>query len=177
MGLMKRQLRSSTVIDGNHSECKKVTYRTAQGSILGPLILIIYVNDFFTQISDRNNILMYADDTLLMSSACTLHDSVVKCQAMLDNIMSWCGKNKLTVNIKKTKCMYINSCDNQMNAKLYINNTELDSVKNFEYLGMYMDDKCSMVKLVETMMKKARCKFGILCQIRRFISCDTSLLI
>ena len=120
---------------------------------------------------------MYADDTLLMRSAKTSHESVQLCQTMLDNIISWCYKNKLTVNVKKTKSMYINSTGHQVHHDLYINNNALDSVDQFEYLGMHIDNKLSMGKHVEVMMRKARCKFGILCNIRRFISSETCLLL
>ena len=167
----------TTVIDGNVSTVEKVTYGTAQGSILGPLIFIIYVNDLFNEINDKNNIIMYADDTLITSSSKSSRESVLSCQMMLDKIMAWCDKNKLTINIKKTKCMYINSHENQPNVKLSINDVELETVNHFEYLGMHIDNKLSMGKHVESILKKARCKLGILYKIRQFISCKTSLLI
>ena len=167
----------STVIDGNVSDMDKVTYGTAQGSILGPLIFIIYVNDLFNVIEQKENIIMYADDTLLMSSAETMAESILSCQKMLDNIMAWCDKNKLTVNIKKTKCMFINPRKTHVNAELSIHGTDLDIVNHFEYLGMLIDDKLSMCKHVDSMIKKARCKLGILYKIRKFISNETSLLI
>ena len=43
----------------------KLSYGTAQGSILGPLIFILYINDLFNEIEDNKSILMYADDTLI----------------------------------------------------------------------------------------------------------------
>ena len=55
---------------------EKVTYGTAQGLILGPSIFIIYVNDLFNPIRDKNNMIMYADDILLMSGAKTLQESL-----------------------------------------------------------------------------------------------------
>ena len=52
----------------------------------------------------KNNIIIYADDTLLMSKLSNIDDSVADCQSMLDKIISWCDKHKLTVNIKKSVC-------------------------------------------------------------------------
>ena len=92
---------------------------------------------------------MYADDTLLMSSAKSMQESVSTCQIMLDSIMSWCDKNKLTVNIKKMKCMFINSDVNLANAKLSINGNELEVVKHFQYLEMQIDYTLSINKHVE----------------------------
>ena len=119
----------------------------------------------------------HADDTLLMSSAETVSESVLSCQSMLDNIMSWCDKNKLTVNIKKTKCMFINPGNKHVDYRLSIHGTDLDVVNHFEYLGMHIHDKLSMGKHVDSMVKKARCKLGILYKIRRFISTNTALLL
>ena len=65
-----------TCVNGNISEISKVTYGTAQGSIIGPLIFIIYVNDIFDTLSDPNDIIMYADDTLSMREGTTLSESL-----------------------------------------------------------------------------------------------------
>ena len=166
-----------TIIDGHTSNTSKVTYGTAQGSILGPLIFIIYVNDLFLEIVNKENIIMYADDTLLMSSSSDINESVSKCQSMLDAIIKWCDKNKLTVNIKKTKCMFINSLNQTPNVVPMIKGNSLDVIKHFEYLGMQIDDKLQMNRHVENMYKKARCKLGILYKIRRFIGYQTSILL
>ena len=74
---------------------------------------------------------MYADDTLLMSSSSDINDSVSKCQSMLDAIIKWCDKNKLTVNIKKTKCMFINSLNQTPNVVPMIKGNSLDVIKHF----------------------------------------------
>ena len=63
-------------MDGNVSNVKKVTYGTAQSSILGPLIFIIYVNDVFNEIQERDNIIMYADNTLLIGHVNTVTESI-----------------------------------------------------------------------------------------------------
>ena len=166
-----------TNVDGCISSTSKVTYGTAQGSILGPLIFIIYVNDLFLEISDKKNIIMYADDTLLMSNSSDINESVSKCQAMLDRVILWCDKNKLTVNVKKTKCMFVNPSNQVPNVFPMIKGKNLEVIKHFEYLGMQIDDHLQMNKHVETMYKKARCKLGILCKIRRFIGYQTAILV
>ena len=92
-----------------------MTYWTARGLILGPLIFIIHFNDLFKEINIQNNIIMYADETLLISSAESSLESVLSCQLMLDKIMAWCYKNKLTVNIKKKNvCLSIRMKINRM---------------------------------------------------------------
>ena len=166
-----------TRVDGNISEISKVTYGTAQGSIIGPLIFIIYVNDVFEILSDPNDIIMYADDTLLMSKGSTMSESISECQIKLDKLIKWCDKNKLSVNIKKTKCMYINSSDLTSDEHLCIRGKPVDVVKHFEYLGMIIENKLQMNKHVDILYKKARQKLGMLYKIRKFIKSETALLL
>ena len=96
---------------------------------------------------------------------------------MLEKIMLWCDKNKVTVNIKKTICMLINSGSETTDRWLTIKGVDLEMVKHFEYLGMHVYNKLLMNKHVESMIKKSRCKLGILYELRKFISSDIALLI
>ena len=98
-----------TVVDGCKLDCQKVTYGIAQGSIIGPLIYILYANDIFCEIPDPNAILMYADDTLLISKGKSMIECERKGQELLNSLCSWCDTNKLTINVKKTKSMVIKS--------------------------------------------------------------------
>ena len=62
----------------------KLTYGTAQGSILGPLLFILYVNNLFVEIENQKSVLMYADDTLLVNNGKTVADSIDNSQKALD---------------------------------------------------------------------------------------------
>ena len=166
-----------THVGGNISEISKVTYGTAQGSITGPLIFIIYVNDIFDTLVDQNDIIMYADDTLLMSESPTMTESISRCQNKLDKLIARCNANKLSVNIKKTKCMYINSADEKSDISLYICGEAIDIVNHFEYLGMTIKNRLQMNKHAENVYKKARQKLGILYNIRKCIKTETALLL
>ena len=166
-----------TCIDGQSSDISKVTYGTAQGSIIGPLIFIIYVNDIFDLLVDQNDIIMYADDTLLMSAGSTMLESIFQCQNKLDKLIAWCDINKLSVNIKKTKCMFINPFNEKSDMQLYIRGKPIDVVKNFEYLGMTIEDGLQVNEHTDIVYKKARQKLGILYKIRKFIKLETALLL
>ena len=82
-----------TVVHGYTSTVQKLRYGTAQGSILGPLIFILYVNDLFKQIEKDKSILMYADDTLLINRGNNIHETISRSQDMLDKVVKWCRIN------------------------------------------------------------------------------------
>ena len=67
-----------TKVNGYTSASLKLRYGTAQGSILGPLIFILYVNDLFKEVIEENTILMYADDTLLITEGQDIQSSLEK---------------------------------------------------------------------------------------------------
>ena len=72
--------RQYTIVNGFKSTVDKVQYGIAQGSIVGPLIYILYANDVFQEIDDQKAKLMYADDTLLLSKGTNLAECVERGQ-------------------------------------------------------------------------------------------------
>ena len=79
-----------------------------QGSILGPLFFIIYVNDLLFLFGEDNpSIMLYADDTVIYVSerkSCTACDRL---EGGLAKLHRWCTLNKLSINIKKTKLLIV----------------------------------------------------------------------
>ena len=76
----------NTTISGCKSTNAPVTYGTAQGSILGPLIFILYVNDIFASLNQDSSIYMYADDTLILSKSENITDLMSKAEEALGKI-------------------------------------------------------------------------------------------
>ena len=83
------------------SEIKHITHGVPQGSILGPLLFIIYMNDF-SRSSDLLFSILFADDTSVFIEGTHFDDITQVLNLELENVNSWLKANKLTVNLKKT---------------------------------------------------------------------------
>ena len=94
------------IIDGDSSDSVAVDSGVPQGSILGPLLFILFINDISNVISADTNILMYADDTKIWriinepSDACVLQDDI-------DNLYAWSVRNKIKFHPHKCKVISV----------------------------------------------------------------------
>ena len=167
----------TTIVNGHTSPEAQVTYGTAQGSILGPLIFILYVNDIFKTVNAENSIHMYADDTLLICKDEDIKKVNEKAKIAFRCIKSWCEVNKLTINIEKTKCMFIKHNKPQCEPNFTSNDSKINTVHQYEYLGFHLDEHLTMNEHLDVTWKKANAKVGILSKIRRFISEKTAVRI
>ena len=177
INLMKSYMSSRkqlTTVNGFKSQIANVTYGTAQGSILGPLIFILYVNDIFMSLGKHSEMFMYADDTLLICKDKDINEVTIKAQKALTKLTLWCEANKLTVNFGKTKYMVVKHIKSQNPQEISMYNNVVGTVNHFEYLGMTLDNRMTMNEYLDVIWKKTNAKIGILSKIRRFISTKTA---
>ena len=88
----------------NYLSNRSISCGVPRGSILGPLLFLIYVTDM-PKCVKQCTVQLYADDTVIyFSNKCHIYAKDIL-QRDLDNLQVWCHKNKLTVNVKKTKSM------------------------------------------------------------------------
>ena len=79
-----------------------------QDSIIGPFLFLLYINDLiFEARSDKVNILLYADETMLYTTSHSSLSAVHENQLVLNEVCNWCSLNRLSLNIKNTKHMAI----------------------------------------------------------------------
>ena len=139
--------KQQTFIDGVQSDFCNITCGIPQGSILGPLLFTIYINDL-PSCNLFSKPRMYADDTTLTTSAedpCVLEH---KMNYDMNLIQSWLSANKLTLNVKKTKYMLIGSQFklSQINSDftVKVNNTPLERVIKQKFLGVQIDESLNL---------------------------------
>lgn len=134
-------------IEGNTSSHQLIHCGVPQGSILGPLLYLIYVNDIHK--SCESNILSFADDTTLYISHSNLTDLFHVANTEINNLYKWFCANKLSLNAKKTKYIVIRPKYRQCsfeNKNVFINGTPLQRVgqnctdTSVKFLGLCIDE-------------------------------------
>jgi hypothetical protein len=96
-----------TMLNQTKSSTRPIQYGVPQGSILGPLLFVMYINDLPDTI--KSKVVMYADDTAIFSSARGQSDIEKELNDDLRTLSDWLRDNKLTLNLTKTKSMWFYS--------------------------------------------------------------------
>ena len=148
------------VYDGVTSQALPVTSGVPQGSILGPLLFLLYINDLPSCLSPEDpSIVLYADDTLLYRPIKTGSDCKVF-QQDINKIVNWISDNHLTINIEKTKCMTVSRLRSTVPLQVEVNGHQIEEVVTFKYLGVWISSDLSWTKHIEITCSKARQVLG-----------------
>ena len=164
-----------TFANGKLSTYLDIRCGVPQGSILGPLFFIVYVNDMKHSLKKCNH-LLYADDTVLYLTG-DLQKSTGDVQNDLSNFKFWCDKNQLTMNIKKNKYVTfgLKSQTRKVNDHtLFIDNIKLERVTSYKYLGLTLDMNLNYNKHLENCLKLISHKAYLLNKIRMYIDTNTA---
>ena len=130
-----------------YSYYNNITCGVPQGSVLGPLLFILYINDL-PKISNNFKPILFADDTNLIFYDKTILNLKDKMQTDINKLFKWLNINKLSININKTNVLLFNirNTNENINLNLYINNIKLKQVTDIQMLGVYIDDKLNWKK-------------------------------
>ena len=159
-------------LEGFESTEMTIRHGVPQGSILGPLLFVIFINDMPLHIDSEAETELYADDTTIMASADV--NCIVGLEESLnmwaENIESWAIMNKLPLNEEKTKVLTITGkrlvkkITRLPNVK--INGKLLDNVNCASLLGLNLEEKLTFEAHVEKLCKKMSQRIAVLKKIR-----------
>jgi hypothetical protein len=163
-------------INGNQSKAKEINISILQGSILGPILFLCYINDLH-RVTDLLT-LMYADDTFTLESGDDLTALINKVNTEINKMAVWFRANKLAVNITKTKYMIfrmkskkidINTPDliyneNEPNTPVdnnlitvlerYHDNHQNSECRTYKYLGIHLDEHLTLDTHISNVINK-----------------------
>ncbi len=164
-----------TQVNNHLSSVGKISCGVPQGSILGPLLFCIYVNDLGSCLKTGHSF-MYADDTALTFSGHSTCELTHDMNTELLNINDWFLANRLMINAKKTNSMIIynpRAQHSRPEVNLELHGTQIEQVSDFKYLGVWLDDKLTFKTHIAKLKAKVGQRNGLLWRLRNCI--DTRL--
>ena len=159
--------------NNNKSETKHITHGVPQGSILGPLLFIIYVNDF-SRASDLLFSIMFADDTSVFIEGHSFNEVIESLNTELKKVSFWLQSNKLTLNVKKSHYMVFHRSrikHNQMAIK--IQNCTINKTDSIKFLGVIIDNKLNWHEHIIYIKNKISKSIGIIYKVRKYVEKQT----
>ena len=166
--------RHQSVHIGNaRSSRRTITCGVPQGSVLGPLLFLIYINDLPLHVQ-HSKLSLFADDATLHKSATSMESINLHISSDVDNVNSWCRENAMIINEAKSKCMMIGT--SQRLSKLQsrtlnvnVNDQTLDNVDNEKLLGVHLDSHLQFNKHVDVVCRSITSKIALLKRIKRYL--------
>ena len=167
------QRKQSTCMNGECSEPLTITYGVPQGSVLGPKLFLLYINDL-THVIQNCKFFLYADDIVLFKEMDKnqVARSFTLLQEDVTAVANWCKVNELTINLSKTKAQFFPKsrnvdCDSfETENVITIDTCDISYVPSFKYLGVEIDRNLCMKGQYEYLFKLVNHKLFLLRTIR-----------
>ncbi len=134
-----------------------------QGSVLGPLLFLIYINDLVHGLKCQSY--LFADDTSLFDTSENVYDSIPRLASDLSFISSWAKKWKIKINASKTEGLIINKKANPspyVIPKIQLNGCQVNFVNEHKHVGIWLNKKLDWKTHISNLASKANSRMGIL---------------
>ncbi len=169
-------------INGDKSENMTVQYGVPQGSILGPVLFLLFINDLPIHLAGNvTGTDLYADDTSIYDIQSNKVDLQENLQHALTNLGKWCKSNGMLLNTDKTKVMLITSRQKRSSMlnkelELQYDNIDLHMIKGDRILGIHVDENLQWNTHFSNVCNKVFSYLWLLSKIRTFLSIEHRLL-
>ena len=170
--------RSQTVVVGNQYSAKSnVVCGVPQGSILGPLIFLIFFNDFPDHLS-KTKCIQYADDTVIYFSSSDIDEIEHTLNNEINFLKKYFDINELILNLKigKTESMLFGTAKRigDKSLKIVLDNHEINHTTTYCYLGNELDPTLTMANNFDKSYKKASGRLSLLSKMRLFLNAEAA---
>ena len=159
-------------INSCKSSMENILCGVPQGSILGPLLFIIYVNDI-VNVSSILKFVLFADDTTITFSHKNITNQYDMINRELHKVCDWFKVNKLSVNASKTNFMLLGTYHktnvNTGNKCIILDNTKLERVKQTKFLGVIIDENLTWKNQIDNIAKNISRVIGLLYKLKHFV--------
>ena len=154
---------------GKDSNTKEITVGVPQGSILGPLLFILYINNM-NQSSDLLKFVLFADDTTVYCHNSNVNEALQVASSELNRVADWLAANKLSLNINKTKLLvFDNSRGDNPHFFLNFKGTIIKNSNFTKFLGITIDSKLSWKNHIDNVAKSVSRIVGVMNRLRYYL--------
>ena len=158
------------VIGSEKSSTKNVNSGVPQGSIIGPILFILFINDITSQISPGTNIALYADDTKIWREIITGDDHWIL-QNDINKLLNWAKLNKMKFHPDKSKILAMSNAHDPENLFIYtLDSKIIDYTPCEKDLGIKIVPKLSWVEHTNFLHSRAKQKLGMIKRNCNFVS-------
>ena len=151
----------------SRSEVRNVSCGVPQGSILGPLLFLLYVNDI-TSVCNECDPILFADDTTLIFHNTNYESLYRAANRELNYISNWFSANKLSLNVEKTQFIHFNWSHNNPSepSNLMINDNYIHNVNYAKFLGVLVDKNMKWNEHISRKCSQISRTIGVLCRLK-----------
>ena len=165
-------------IDGIVSDYRTITCGVPQGSILGPTLFLLYINDLANTAPTFKTIL-FADDTNLFYESRDINRNVNELNSDLNKIGNWCMQNKLTINIEKTNLIVIKNHQNRfkLTENICIHDKNIVEISRIKFLGVTIDPSLNWSSHIDNLRSQMYRSLGLIYHASSFLPTDILILL
>ena len=167
-----KERKQRTKVGSYYSTWKSIKFGVPQGSILGPLLFNIFINDIFYFISDIS-IANYADDNTPYTTEKSITSLLETLEVETNVLLDWFRTNEMGPNEDKCHLLVIN----QENVSVTLGNEDISCSSTVDLLGIKIDDKLNFNEYVSKLCKKGNQKLHALVRISKYMNKDKLKLI
>ena len=161
-------------INGFNSDYKTIKYRVPQGSVLGPLLFLIFINDLNIVIK-HSETFHFADDTCLFNIKDPVKQRNKVVNKDLNFLFQWLNANKISLNVTKTEVVIFRRKKKQLDCDLNLKlcGKKFKPSNYVRYLGIYLDEYLNWSPNINHLSQKLVKANAVLCKLRHFVNVAT----
>ena len=161
------------------SPIENVVMGVPQGSILGPLLFLLYVNDM-SNVASNLSFIQYADDTSIFVKGSSLLSISKIMNNGMKQVNEWLKNNKLSLNVSKTNYMIMSGKGKKFNendCEIMIDNYTLKCVDRINFVGLILDNKFAWKYHIDHIYKKVCRTIGLITKARIILDIDSIVML
>ena len=170
--------RKQFVVVGDHkSDALEITKGVPQGSMIGPLLFLLYINDIVKALDPDVEVVLFADDAAFFLSAISLDALYAKIRVLFLNLSTYLYNNKLIPNLRKSKLMMFTSRPCRHLLDITFDNEVIEWVKEYKYLGLTLTSSMSFGPHIDTICTRISQFSGIFYYLYKFLPREVMILL